>query len=119
MNKILLTTVALTSSIIASEKWDPAVKSWQNHNAREYVYNNYLPSNWQESFETKIGTIEHNYNDITIKGTMLAPRGWLTARCIAISVPDFNGVPLNNQLSISVQMTREQFIAALKKSGIY
>lgn len=119
MNKILLTTVAITSSILASEHWDPSVKSWQNSGSRNYVFNNYVPSNWQESFETKIGTIEHNYNDVTIKGTMLAPHGWLTARCIAISVPDYNGVPLQNQLSLSVQMTREQFIASLKKSGIY
>ncbi|OHE73675.1 MAG: hypothetical protein A2007_00375 [Verrucomicrobia bacterium GWC2_42_7] len=66
---------------------------------------------WYEEFTTRIGTIVHGDNFIAIGGIR-------SGRGLNISGGSINGVVLNAPLVLQVGMDRDEFIAAMRTSGI-
>ena len=66
---------------------------------------------WTEKFQTKVGEVVHAPDRVSM--------GFMSAgTCLNMDAKLFNGVPLKSPLILEVNSTREQFIAAMKKSGI-
>lgn len=68
--------------------------------------------NWTETFQTTIGPIIHTPDHVQY-AYMTGGRG------IRLATPSVNGVPLRDALDVQTNSTRNEFVEALMRAGIY
>jgi hypothetical protein len=66
---------------------------------------------WQEVFNTNIGQVVHAENFVSVGG-------FSSGHGMHMAVEVFNDVRMLAPINLRVDMTREQFIAAMNESGI-
>ena len=97
----IIFSLSLIISTIAMDKPDQSVNTNAAKNLKE----------WTEIFKTKVGEIMH-----TPQGVMTG--GIFSGKGLTIDSNSYNGVALQSPLVLKVNCSREEFIEAMKKSGI-
>ena len=67
--------------------------------------------NWTETFKTKVGYVIHTPSFVRLGG--------IQGRSLKLDTPRINDIILKAPVDLSVNLTREQFIESMKKSGIF
>lgn len=99
--KTVLISLFAISTTMASEKVDNFTTAKTQPNLKE----------WTETFQTKVGAVMHTPKSVSMGGMS-------AGTVLNLSSKVMNGVTLKAPIVLAVNSSREDFIEAMRKSGI-